>query len=117
MDSGSKEAAVGVPIPSRARVGHAYGYQWGPDFFAWWREQGLPLRQIISRNGRLAPVTYGTPGWESNNPEAANQFYAQLVGKTVRQAKKIALDLLRPLIKAGLVRRIGTKKTGRYVLK
>jgi len=24
--------------------------------------------------------------------------------------------LLRPLIKAGLVRRIGTKKTGRYVL-
>lgn len=27
-----------------------------------------------------------------------------------------ALDLLRPLIKAGLVRRIGTKKAGRYVL-
>ena len=62
---------------------------------AWWREQGLTLRQIISRNGRLAPVTYGTPGWESNNPEAANQFYSQLVGKTVKQAKKIAVDLLR----------------------
>ena len=27
-----------------------------------------------------------------------------------------ALDLLRPLIKAGLVRRIGTRKTGRYIL-
>jgi Fic family protein len=27
-----------------------------------------------------------------------------------------ALDLLRPLIKAGLVKRIGTKKTGRYIL-
>src|SRR5437870_13825821 len=35
VDSGSKEAAVGAPIPSRARVGHAYGYQWVPDFFAW----------------------------------------------------------------------------------
>lgn len=32
-------------------------------------------------------------------------------------SKQGALDLLRPLIKAGLVRRIGTKKTGRYVLR
>jgi len=32
-------------------------------------------------------------------------------------SKQGALDLLRPLIKVGLVRRIGTKKTGRYVLK
>lgn len=32
-------------------------------------------------------------------------------------SKQGALDLLRPLIKAGLMRRIGTKKSGRYVLK
>jgi Fic family protein len=32
-------------------------------------------------------------------------------------SKQGALYLLRPLIKAGLVRRIGTKKSGRYVLK
>jgi Fic family protein len=32
-------------------------------------------------------------------------------------SKQGALDLLRPLIKARLVRRIGTKKTGRYVLR
>src|SRR5205085_3815386 len=32
-------------------------------------------------------------------------------------SKQGALDLLKPLIEAGLVRRIGTKKTGRYVLK
>ena len=31
-------------------------------------------------------------------------------------SKQGALDLLRPLIKAGLIRRIGTRKTGRYVL-
>jgi Fic family protein len=31
-------------------------------------------------------------------------------------SKQGALDLLRPLIKVGLVRRIGTRKTGRYVL-
>jgi hypothetical protein len=28
-----------------------------------------------------------------------------------------AMDLLRPLVKAGLVKRVGTLKTGRYVLK
>jgi predicted HTH transcriptional regulator len=27
-----------------------------------------------------------------------------------------AMDLLRPLIKAGLIRRVGTKKSGRYIL-
>jgi Fic family protein len=32
-------------------------------------------------------------------------------------SKQGALDLLNPLIKAGLVRRIGTKKAGRYVLR
>jgi len=31
-------------------------------------------------------------------------------------SKQGALDLLRPLIEAGLVKRIGTQKTGRYVL-
>ena len=31
-------------------------------------------------------------------------------------SKQGAIDLLRPLMKAGLVRRIGTRKTGRYVL-
>ena len=32
-------------------------------------------------------------------------------------SKQGALDLVRPLIKAGLVRRVGTKKMGRYILK
>jgi Fic family protein len=32
-------------------------------------------------------------------------------------SKQGALDLLRPLIKAGLIRRVGTRKTGRYVLR
>lgn len=32
-------------------------------------------------------------------------------------SKQGAMDLLRPLIKAGLVKRVGTLKTGRYVLK
>jgi DNA-binding MarR family transcriptional regulator len=34
----------------------------------------------------------------------------------LKVSKQGALDLLRPLVKAGLVKRVGTLKTGRYVL-
>ena len=35
----------------------------------------------------------------------------------LKVSKQGAMDLLRPLLKAGLVKRVGTLKTGRYVLK
>lgn len=61
----------------------------------WWRQNQLPLRQILGRDGRLAAVTYGQEGWESLNPAAANAFYQELIGKTVRSAQKIVVDMLR----------------------
>ncbi|MCA9707157.1 MAG: valine--tRNA ligase [Myxococcales bacterium] len=60
----------------------------------WWREQGLPLRQIIGLSGRLLPVTYGAPGWESLDPDAANQFYAELQGLRPEQARERVLTQL-----------------------
>ncbi|MBI3683079.1 MAG: valine--tRNA ligase [Acidobacteria bacterium] len=60
----------------------------------WWREQNLPNRQIIGRDGRLIHVTYGEPGWESRNPEAANQAYQQLAGRAVKQARRIVVEQL-----------------------
>jgi Fic family protein len=38
------------------------------------------------------------------------------IWSSVGVSKQGALDLLRPLIKAGLVKRVGTKKAGRYIL-
>lgn len=38
------------------------------------------------------------------------------IWEAIGVSKQGALDLLRPLIKAGLVKRIGTKKSGRYIL-
>jgi DNA-binding MarR family transcriptional regulator len=35
----------------------------------------------------------------------------------LKVSKQGAMDLLRPLVKAGLVKRVGTLKTGRYILK
>ncbi len=60
----------------------------------WWREQGLPNRQIVGRNGRLMPVAYGEPNWDSLHPEAANAAYAQIAGKTTKQARKIIVEQL-----------------------
>jgi valyl-tRNA synthetase len=62
---------------------------------AWWRERKLPLRQIIGRDGALMPVTFGTEGWESLAPEAANRYYAELHGRSVPSARKTIVRLLR----------------------
>lgn len=61
----------------------------------WWRSQGLALRQILGRAGRLEPVTFGTETYPSKNATAANQYYAQLEGKNVTQARTTIVELLR----------------------
>lgn len=61
----------------------------------WWREQGLSLRQILGRSGRLEPVTFGTDQYPSLSPQTANQNYAQLEGKNVTQARTAIVELLR----------------------
>jgi valyl-tRNA synthetase len=61
----------------------------------WWREQRLPLRQVLGRDGRLVPVDFSAPNWSSLDPEAANGAYRSLTGKTTKQARHIIVDLLR----------------------
>lgn len=65
----------------------------------WWREQKLPLRQILGRQGRLLELRFtGTAGpgpFVSLRPELANRFYAELAGKTVHGARKAIVELLR----------------------
>jgi len=61
----------------------------------WWREHGLALRQVIGRDGRLQSVRFGSTGFESLDPDAANRAYAELAGKTVRQARRRVVELLR----------------------
>jgi valyl-tRNA synthetase len=61
----------------------------------WWREQKLPLRQIVGRDGRLVDVTFGAPGWESVDPEGAGRHYAALRGKPVAAARKAIVEQLR----------------------
>ncbi|HLM29196.1 MAG TPA: valine--tRNA ligase [Acidimicrobiales bacterium] len=53
----------------------------------WWRELGLGIRTVVQRDGRLRPVTWGEPGWESTDPATAQAHYDELTGKTVKQAQ------------------------------
>jgi valyl-tRNA synthetase len=62
---------------------------------AWWREHALPLRQVIDASGRLAPVEFGSTAFPSQDAGAANGFYGQLVGKTVKEAQRAIVELLR----------------------
>jgi len=61
----------------------------------WWRQFDLPLRQVIGKDGRLIPVQFGSPGWESLDPDAANTFYRALQEKGVPQARTAITALLR----------------------
>jgi valyl-tRNA synthetase len=61
----------------------------------WWREQRLPLRQILGRDGRLLPVNFAEPNWPSISPEGADRYYSAIVGKSMKQARNIIVNLLR----------------------
>jgi len=61
----------------------------------WWREQGLALRQLVDRTGRLAEVAFGTDAFPSLDPEAANCYYAELAGRNIKQARSAIVELLR----------------------
>ena len=61
----------------------------------WWREQQLALRVIMGRDGRLLPIDYGSKGWESIDPAAANRYYAHLAGQTGKAARAHIVELLR----------------------
>jgi valyl-tRNA synthetase len=52
----------------------------------WWRELDLPVRSVVGRDGRL----HATPP----EPVPADGAYAELAGKTVKQAQKRVVELL-----------------------
>jgi valyl-tRNA synthetase len=61
----------------------------------WWRELGLPVRAVIQTDGRLRPVTWGSPGWDSDAPAEAQAAYDQVAGLNPVRARAAIVDLLR----------------------
>ncbi len=60
----------------------------------WWRELSLPARVVVQRDGTIAPPTWGRPGWESNDADAANRAQSELAGLPARRARKRIAELL-----------------------
>src|SRR6185436_3419014 len=61
----------------------------------WWRELGLPVRAVIQPDGTLKPVTWGQPGWESEDAVLAQAQYDQLAGLSVSKARSQIVELLK----------------------
>lgn len=61
----------------------------------WWRESGLPIKQIIGRDGRILPIEHGAAPFESVDPEAANRSMGQIIGLPIKKARAKSVDLLR----------------------
>ena len=62
---------------------------------AWWKQSGLPLKQIIGRDGCLLDVTFGVFPFTSNNPDKANAYYQQIAGLPTKQAREKIVEFLR----------------------
>ncbi len=61
----------------------------------WWRELSLPVRAIIQADGTLKPVTWGTPGWESDDVERAQRNYDELTRLSAAKAKVKIVEQLK----------------------
>lgn len=55
----------------------------------WWRELGLPLRNVLGKDGRMVR---DIPEWLDN--DEARELYADLAGKTTFTARKILVEKL-----------------------
>ena len=61
----------------------------------WWRELSLPVRAVILPNGTFRPVTWGSPGWESNDTASAQQAYDRLASLPPAKARTLIVEQLR----------------------
>ncbi|MBR2008721.1 MAG: class I tRNA ligase family protein, partial [Peptococcaceae bacterium] len=62
---------------------------------AWWKTSGLPLRQIIGRDGCMLNVEFGKGAFESLDCEKANQVYSCVAGLGTKQAREKIVAMLR----------------------
>ena len=61
----------------------------------WWRGEGLEMRQVLGKSGRMAPVDFTSERWPSKTPDLARRFYAEIEGKSIKAAQKIVVEQLR----------------------
>lgn len=60
----------------------------------WWKSSSLPIRQILSREGRLLEVDFSSEPWSSTDSELANKNYAEISGLRPHAARRKIAEML-----------------------
>ncbi len=60
----------------------------------WWKQSGLPLKQVIGMDGCILPLPLGEAPFESVNSEAAAAQHRQIAGLSAWKAKLKVLEIL-----------------------
>lgn len=60
----------------------------------WWKSSGLPIKQSIALDGRMKAVDFTQAPFASVDAKKAEAFYAEVVGKTAKQAREKMAELL-----------------------
>jgi valyl-tRNA synthetase len=60
----------------------------------WWKASGLPLKQLIGRDGRILPVVVGEQPFASVEPALAQRAHDEIAGLYVGRAKTRIAELL-----------------------
>ncbi len=82
------DPAKGTGILMVCTFGDATAVHWG-------REEKLPLRQTVGRDGRMANVAFGTDHFPSEDAAAANAAYAPILGKSMSESRRLIVEALR----------------------
>ena len=53
----------------------------------WWENLDLATRMVLGRDGRILPIKWGRPGWESLEPAAAQMVHDRVAGLSRQEAK------------------------------
>ncbi|HYI44473.1 MAG TPA: valine--tRNA ligase [Actinomycetota bacterium] len=59
-----------------------------------WRELGVPAREVIGRDGRIQPATWGEGAWTTLDPSDAQSHYDKIVGSSINQARRTVAEML-----------------------
>lgn len=62
---------------------------------AWWKQSGLPIKQIIGLDGRIMNINYGEGSFVSLNPSKAKENFARMAGLKVKDARAQVVEMLK----------------------
>jgi len=62
---------------------------------AWWKQSGLPIKQIIGKDGCLLPIEYGSGNFVSLDAARAREYYNKIAGLPVKKARAQIVEFLR----------------------